>query len=422
MRRIWFTAVVVAVVMLSLIAVQAIVAQTPCPADKGCAQLSLNPGSAVGDFYLGDQLLVAGQNSPLLQLPPDQALQIVVRNVQNPSDPNFNNLYVYQEATVKVNVPAGKVKPFKVTLKKKFIRGTLSFTCDPRNVIAGDDVRCQLLIDGGDRGAYAPGQTAPFVLDVGAHAVAVQLVGGSVGLWEPTRLDKTINIGGGKTAKLKASFDKRAHLTVVLSEAGVVGDILINDKPIGTQVHQVDLYVPAKQTQNIVVRNINPPPGGYRWSPVSTSVKLPASSNKTVTIKLKKESLVSGEQLAALNSMQSALDLGRLHWLFMAELIWTPLSNGEFVTCGFTPENAPLPRVSQSVLNKYPAYKDAFDTLSNAINSTNAAISTYYQACGAGKEYMDDNFFYVGVTAKNNAENFFNQAQDKINALRNNPQ
>jgi len=349
-------------------------------------------------------------------------LQIVVRNVQNPSDANFNNLYVYQEATVKVNVPAGKAKPFKVTLKKKFLRGTLNFTCDPRNVVAGDDVHCQLLVDGGDRGVFAPGQTAPFVLDVGGHAVTVQLVGGSVGLWEPTRKDQTITIAGGKTAKLKASFDKRAHLIVVLSEAGVVGDFLINDQPVGNQVHQIDLYVPAKQAQNIVVRNINPPPGGYRWSPASTSVKLPPSSNKTVTIKLKKESLVSGEQLTALNAMQRAHDDGFAKWKYMADNVWTPLSNNQSVYCFVHPEFAALPKVSQSVLDKYPAYKDAFDSLSNAINSTNRASQIWYDVCASSERYIPDNLAFDGITLKNNAENFFNQAQDRINALKNNPQ
>jgi len=55
--------VVAALLLLSLVAVQVSVAQTPCPADKGCAQMSLIPGTAVGDFYLGDQLLAAGQNN-----------------------------------------------------------------------------------------------------------------------------------------------------------------------------------------------------------------------------------------------------------------------------------------------------------------------------------------------------------------------
>lgn len=219
------------------------------------------------------------------------------------------------------------------------------------------------------------------------------------------------------------------HLVVTLSPATIVGDFFINDQPVGAQVHQIELDQPTGVSLKIVVRNIQPPSAGYRWNEGTSTVKLVAGRVRKVTITVRKERLLTGEKLAAITSMQRTLDAGRQTWLAIATNFWTPIGNGEKKGCEFSYRPAALPRVSASTLKKYPLYKDAFDMLSNAINTTNFSIQQYNKVCqlahGSDEEHpygITDNDFYEGVTAKNNAENMFNQAQDKLNALTNNPQ
>src|SRR5262245_16384783 len=54
-------------------------AQEPpaCPAEVGCAEITLSPNTLLGDFFLNEQLLAAGQNHIVLQVPPAQQNQIV---------------------------------------------------------------------------------------------------------------------------------------------------------------------------------------------------------------------------------------------------------------------------------------------------------------------------------------------------------
>jgi hypothetical protein len=229
-----------------------------CPTEVGCAEITLSPNTLLGDFFLNEQLLAAGQNHVVLQVPPDQQQQIVIRNLQSPGEVGFNDLFVYQETTLSVNVRAGQIRQYDSSPRKQFIRGTLNHTCDPGSRSEGEDVSCQIIIDGVDRGVFPAGQAAQFNLDPGARLVHVQLVGGQATLWEPNVKEQTANITAGRTSNLTTRFDKRAHLIVSLGTEGMVGDFFINDVQIAAQVPFIDLYV-ASDVRQVVIRNLQSP-------------------------------------------------------------------------------------------------------------------------------------------------------------------
>lgn len=267
-------------------------AQETCPAEMGCPKLVLRPETLVGDFFLNDALLAAGQNTALVQVPPAQAHLIVVRNIID-TTAGFGELFIYEEASVNVNVRAGQIRQFNVSPRKTFIRGTLKFTCTIANVKEGENVACQVLVDGVHRADVPLNEQAEFIVDTGERALQVNLIGANVDLWSPTSWQSTINITAGRTTNARSQFTKRAHLIVVLNQAGAVGDIYLNDALIAAQVPSIDLWVDGNASYNIAVRNINDPAGAgvYRWLDATTSTNLRAGQERTVMVRLRKELL-----------------------------------------------------------------------------------------------------------------------------------
>ena len=271
----------------------------PCPVEVQCPVIVLSPETMLGDFYLGEQALVGGQNRAALQLPPGQTHQITVRNIQNPGEAGFGQLFVYQETAVNVNVRAGGTYTYTLYPRKQFIRGTLNHTCDVRSRAEGEDVSCQVLIDGADYGVVAAGEVIPFILDPGEHVVWVQLVGGSVGLWEPTAREQTTTITAGRTRALSTRFDKRAHLILALNQEGVVGDFYVNDVLIASQAAGTDLYVAPNVRQNVAVRGLTATSAVIGWNEPTSSITLAPNQERTLTLRLQQSSLINGEWTAA---------------------------------------------------------------------------------------------------------------------------
>lgn len=406
---------VLAAVLVSLFAVGSVSfaqEEFSCATEVACPEIVL-PEGFTGDFYLGDQLLAAGQNRPILQLAPGQIQEITVRNIQNPTAEGFNDLFVYQDASVNVNLRGGQTRSFNVRPRQAFIRGTLNLTCDPRNINEGEDVSCQVIIDGADRGVFPAGEVSSFVLDPGDHMVVVNLVGGSANLWATTTQEQTTSITAGRTATLRNRFDKLGHLVVNLDEEGAVGDFYINDVLIASQVPSVDMFVTPNQRQNIVVRNINPPQAGFRWLESTGVITLGAGRERTLTIRLVDEPLVSAAQTAALNNMQRTLDNTKTTWQQVADLWRNPAG----LDCSVTLRAPRLPRVSQRLLDANPTYLDAFNVLTNAVNETANAVALYNTQCGL--ETADPNNQNLAITSINNAEAAFNDVQNRITSLRN---
>lgn len=393
-----------------------------CPVELACPEIILSPANLLGDIYLNEQVVAGGVNRITLQIPPNQAAQVVVRNIQSPGEVGFNELFIYQETSVSVNVGAGRSRQYTLTPRQQFIRGTLSHLCEPRNIREGEDVSCQLIIDGVDRGVFPVGQEAQFILDPGARVVRVQLVGGSAGLWEPNGIEQNANITAGRTSNLRTRFDKRARLIMTLNREGVVADFYVNDVLIASQVPSTELWVGANVAQNIVVRNVQPPTPGFRWGEGTNAITLGPNQERTITVRIPQDPLVSAQQTRALDTMQSGLDRAKGQWEIIANQVWRGLTAGQTVSCGIQPSLPNPIQVNQGILDDNPAYAEALNVLNAAINETRTAIQAWATECTFDRQYVDPALESQGSTATNNAEGLFNDAQNRINALRNPPQ
>lgn len=286
LSRIGILAVIIIVIAVM---VSALVAQDACPADLSCPTLQL-PEGFTGDFYLGDTPLATGQNAAALQVPPG-AQTLIVRNIQS-SDPNFNQLFVYQEASVRVSLRAGQSRTFPVKTKQQFIRGTLNFTCQIANRVDGENVACSVSIDGVYRTDVAVGESADFIVDPGGRAVSVQVVGEHAWLWASAVWQGNVNVTAGRTARARSQFAKLGHLVITLNQAGAVGDIYVNGELLASQVASADKWV-APGSYSVEIKNINDLAAGgvYRWVDASVSSTARAGRDSAVTARLKKELL-----------------------------------------------------------------------------------------------------------------------------------
>lgn len=264
-----------------------------CPTEVACPEIVLSPDNLIGDFFIGDQQVAGGTNRATLQIPAGQAVTVTIRNIQSPGEAGFNELFVYQEATVNVNLRGGQTRQYTASPRREFIRGTLDVTCSPRNVREGEDVACNVIVDGAGRGVVPAGQSGQFIVDGGSRALRVELVGGSAGVYAQNANEQTVSVTAGRTRSVRVNFDRAPILTVTLNQAGVVGDIFLNDQLIAGQVNTTTLQVVAGQPYSIRVTNIVDPSavGAYVYQDVTSSVTLRVNQERTVTMQLRRQAI-----------------------------------------------------------------------------------------------------------------------------------
>lgn len=260
-----------------------------CPETVSCPTIQL-PGGFTGDFFLGETLLAGAQNAPVLQLPPGRQ-QVIVRNIQS-TEPNFNQLFVYQEATVNVSLRAGQSRVYPVRTRQQFIRGTLNFTCQIAGQKPGENVACSLTVDGVYRQDVAAGQSADLILDTGARAVQAQVIGEHAWLWNNAIWQQNVNIVAGRTARSRSQFAKLGHVVITLNQPGAIGDIYLNNELIASQANSTDKWV-APGSYTVDVRNITDPAGAgvYRWLDATGRTSVRSGQERAVSLRLKQELL-----------------------------------------------------------------------------------------------------------------------------------
>jgi len=276
-----------AVFSLLLVGAYPVLAQEGCPTEAACPEIALTPATLLGDFVVNDQVLAAGQNRVVLQVPAGQSVQIVVRNIQSPGEAGFNDLFVYGEATTTVNLRAGQTRLYTLSPRKQFVRGTLAHTCQPRNRQEGEDVSCQIIIDGVDRGIVPINEAAQFTLDPGEHLVRVQLVGGAVGLWEPNVKEQNTRITAGRTTNLRTQFDKRARLIATFADPSLIADFYLNDQLLATQVASIDQWLAPNQNYTVRVSNVAAMGGSglYQWAEARSTTYLSPGQERTLQLR-----------------------------------------------------------------------------------------------------------------------------------------
>jgi hypothetical protein len=180
-----------------------------CPPDRACPELVFPSETMTGEVFWNEIPLGAFQNRAFFVVDPGPQT-LVIRNIQDVAAPGFNQLFVYQEVSVRVNVRVGQTRTYNLRPRQQFIRGTLSLTCNVRELVAGENIVCQAFSDGAYLGDIVPGQRADFVIDPGQHTVTVQLVGDVAFRWLPPDA-QTVNISAGRTARITARINKKDY-------------------------------------------------------------------------------------------------------------------------------------------------------------------------------------------------------------------
>lgn len=258
----------------------------------GCAEVTLTPGEASGDFYVDGVLVAPARNVGQLMLAPDVEHTIEIKNIQS-TEANFGTLFNYVDVSTKLKVMAGEARTKGIKLVKNYIRGTLNFTCDVKGAVETDVVACRVTIDEVVQPDVAAGQVAPYILDPGDRVVLVEVIGEQAGLFDPANKQQTVKIGAGRVALLKVTFTKKGHLFLALDQADVVADFYLDGVQVATQVATFDMWVAPNKNHNAEARNFSDPAavGVYTWKDAKLYASLRTGTDKTLTFKLQKKYL-----------------------------------------------------------------------------------------------------------------------------------
>jgi hypothetical protein len=288
--------------------------QSPCMipfnTPVGCIYAHLEPGTLTGDLDIISHtsgngvsatgtLTITGINYSALNYSTDQSgMSFLYRfyNIQESGNPDFGTWYTYKEMTKTITVPAGgQVKDVSFKPAKSYIRGKIELTCDVKS-FAGEDVACQVSIDGGTQASNIPaGQKASYILDPGAHSVLMTLVGANADLWAPASVTKSVTISASAAPKkVSVTFKKAGHLIANLDQPNAVGDWYLDGVQVGTQVASIQRWVAPNVSHKIEVKNLVDPTteGVFKWRDASITATVSSGKEKTVTVKLKKEYLM----------------------------------------------------------------------------------------------------------------------------------
>ncbi len=234
-----------------------------CDPTTTCFDVTL-PSGLVGDFYLGDALAAPGVNSARLSGAPATSLVISVRNLQEPGVAGFGDLYVYpDQSQASLQGLAGQIRLIRFTPAKNYVKGILSYICNPRGFKATDSVACRPAIDGTAMADVAAGATATYNLPPGPHTVHTDLVGDSAGNWSTVARDDSVTINAGtalaQTTRLSADFILKSLLQLSLYPANLLADWYVDGAQVATQVNTFSLYVAASVAHGVEAKNVQEP-------------------------------------------------------------------------------------------------------------------------------------------------------------------
>jgi len=274
---------------------------------KGLLSLAPNVPTVTGDFYVDEQLIAAQVLSATTFVAPGNH-KVEIRNVV---DPAANGVYRYPDASATAVAVANQSRPVTLRLVKEYLLGFGQLTCKINGLEAGQDVRCNVVIDGNGVGTLEAGQAQTYNLTPGPHTLNVSVVGGNADLWAPAAQDLPLAITAGKTSPLIATFNRKGQLTLNLSVADVVGDFYVDEQPVAAQVPNVAVFV-APGNHKVEARNVVDPAanGVYRYPDTSATAVAVANQSRPVTLRLVKEYLLGFGQLTCkINGVEAGQDV-----------------------------------------------------------------------------------------------------------------
>ena len=286
----------------------------PCDPATACFDVALYPVTLVGDFYLDGALVAPGVNSARLTGAPGAAHQAVVKNIQEPNTPGAGDQYVYPDQT-RANLWAGGgvVAPIQVWPVKNYLKGILSYTCNPLGRAATDVVACRPTVDGAVMADVPAGTTVTYYLAGGSHGVHTDLVGDQAGNWSPVTRDDPVTIYAGRrypqTTPLFAAFTLKGLLKITLWPKGLAADIYVDGTLAAPQAAGVDLYV-APGAHTVEAKTVTDPAanGQYAYADAAQTTWAYAAGVRFVNLAPQKNWLVGFLKLGCQINQKGAGD------------------------------------------------------------------------------------------------------------------
>jgi hypothetical protein len=270
-------------------------APPPCPTNAdpplGCPTLTISDEGLVGDFYLGEELLAAGQHTVTPQLPANVSHNIAVRNISDGSE-TLGITHKYADVTVYVWVGSGQERGYTVYTREIPLVGAVQVTCDIRQAFETDDVACQVACDGQEPlpDLFPPGAVANLLLEPGTHQITVQPVGEAAHLWSPQSNTHSTSVWAGGTSRVRSTFNKSAHLLVSLDQEGVLADFYLGDELVAEQATGFDRWVTPFRNYTIKATSFSDPAAGeqYRYRDAWNYAYVSPGQEKTISLSLTK--------------------------------------------------------------------------------------------------------------------------------------
>lgn len=168
----------------------------------GYLTLTLEQLGVLADFYDNDELVAEQVNTTALWVEPNKTHRLTATNF---TDPDATDLYTWKDATRWVYIGAGQEKSVVFSLKKRYLKGFLSLTCNIRVPQPDEYAYCQPSIDGTDYDPILPGQTVEYTLEPGRYSVVVKA--GPPYAWTDASLTFSPTIYAGRTYKRTITFN-----------------------------------------------------------------------------------------------------------------------------------------------------------------------------------------------------------------------
>ena len=262
-------------------------AGTACDPALACFDVTVYPASAVADLYIDGTLAAPGVNSARLTGAPSTPHTIEARNLQDPGAADYGSLFIYPDVSVSTQTAAGYFTRVNIFPRRQYIRGTLSYSCQPVGFQAGQSVACRPTIDGVTQADVPAGATTHFVLDPGPHALHTDLVGDQAQNWSTTARDDTPSVVAGGYSWQTASFLLKGQFQINVYPAGLVGDIYLDGNLLASQSSSAHVFTTPSVAHTVEVRNVTDPAanGRYRFDDLSVTAYTFANSTRFVYLR-----------------------------------------------------------------------------------------------------------------------------------------
>lgn len=162
---------------------------------KGRIKLTL-PAGLVADFYVNGALIATQAATAEMVTTPQVAHTVEARNI---TDPTAAGRYRYNDATQSASTYVGGTRTVTFRPAKVWLVGTLYVSCQINRKANTDDAQCEVKANGTVIGNVAAFARGSFELPIGAHAIEVNVIGGSASKWTGPVTTNINLIGNGRT-------------------------------------------------------------------------------------------------------------------------------------------------------------------------------------------------------------------------------